>query len=81
MIWQGVAGHRFDEELVIPIIENTPRESQLADLLVFLPAVDHIIAEYHPEYHGIYHSNPNINSRNKKTAPLSETIRTAAALS
>lgn len=30
---KGIAGHRFDEQLVIPIIENTPRESNLADLL------------------------------------------------
>ena len=30
---KGIAGHRFDEELVVPIIENTPRESNLADLL------------------------------------------------
>lgn len=30
---KGVNGHRFDEQLVLPIIENTPRESNLADLL------------------------------------------------
>jgi hypothetical protein len=30
---KGVNGHRFDEKLVLPIIENTPRESNLADLL------------------------------------------------
>mmetsp|Transcript_45348 Transcript_45348/g.102427 ORF Transcript_45348/g.102427 Transcript_45348/m.102427 type:complete len:924 (-) Transcript_45348:365-3136(-) len=30
---KGIAGHRYDEQLVVPIIENTPRESNLADLL------------------------------------------------
>jgi methylthioribulose-1-phosphate dehydratase len=30
---KGIAGHRFDEALTIPIIENTPRECHLADLL------------------------------------------------
>ena len=31
-----------------------------------------IIAEYRLEYHGIYHLNPNISSRNEKIAPLSQ---------
>ena len=39
------------------------------DLLKFTCS---IIAEYHPKYHGIYHQKPNINSWNKKTAPLSQ---------
>ena len=30
-----------------------------------------IIAEYHPEYHVISHENPNISSRENKTAPRS----------
>jgi len=28
---KGIAGHGFEDELVVPIIENTPREADLAD--------------------------------------------------
>lgn len=32
---KGIAGHGYLDELVIPIIENTPKESELADSLSF----------------------------------------------